>query len=76
MLNLVFTDNTMMTLKGAEPAKRIGEILLKIDKLFSLHADECELDWIYCNFKDLPIRCGRRRQIWFGDDARFIIANW
>jgi len=76
MLNIFFTNDTMMALEGQEIKTKQTEILTNLDRLYSLQATGEELDWIRCHFKNLPVRCDLSSVFWFGDLAKFIIANW
>ena len=47
----------------------------------SVWADKTELDLIYRSFEGIPKRFHRhadhdQTSKWFGDDAKFIVANW
>jgi len=51
------------------------------DIIQSVIADGPELDHIMICFASLPWRCNRDQTLpqsmqWFGDDAKFIVANW
>ncbi len=47
-----------------------------VDRVEAIQADGDELEHIKDNFTHLPMRAAKRVQTWFGDDAKFICANW
>lgn len=61
---------------GAEEIKDLNPDLVQ-----SVLADGPELDHIMICFAGIPWRCDRNQQLpkemrWYGDDAKFIVANW
>lgn len=48
----------------------------QINHVNSVQADGDELDHIFRNYEGLPHHYSRQVQAWFGDSAKFIIANW
>jgi len=49
---------------------------LNPDLILSVIADGPELQHILNNFTQLPRCLSRTEHRWFGDDAKFIVANW
>lgn len=47
-----------------------------IDLIESVWADENELYFIFREFTGISMRLNTSTVKWFGDDARFIVANW
>ena len=46
-----------------------------IQGVVEVQADCDELNFVCEHFRDLPIRITRSTMRWFGDDAKFIVAN-
>lgn len=74
MMYIILEDRTKISwqINQSSPSRQVSS---RIHRVIEVQADRSELEMIYLQLKNLPEAPDRRMVSWFGDDAKFIVAN-